>query len=249
VIENQLGKTDHDHLGKAITYASVLNASAVVWIASDFTEEHQKALTWLNDNTLEELAFYGVNVEIWQIDDSRRAVKFNVVSRPANIFRQAAIIKASGELSETKRLQLEFWTEFRNKLLSKKVVTSAQTPRPQYWFDVSLGRSYFVLSNSADTYGNKIGVRVYLNSKVADQALEQLLQQKDEIEREIGEQLIWNPNPENRDKTIAIYHDADLKNRTNWPEYLAWQVDMVAKFRKTFMPRIKKIKLELEQSE
>ncbi|WP_219928779.1 hypothetical protein [Flavobacterium album] len=59
VIENQLEKTDHDHLGKAITYASVLDASTIIWIATNFTEEHKKALDWLNDHTSDEIHFMG----------------------------------------------------------------------------------------------------------------------------------------------------------------------------------------------
>ena len=70
VIENQLEKTNHDHLGKSITYAAVLDASSIVWIAPDFTQEHEKALTWLNDHTSADVAFYGVRLELWQIDDS-----------------------------------------------------------------------------------------------------------------------------------------------------------------------------------
>ena len=87
VIENQLNKTDHDHLGKSITYASVLGARAVIWVAPFFTDEHRKALDWLNDNTTDELAFYGVQVELWSIDGSKPAVRFNAVSRPAEIIR------------------------------------------------------------------------------------------------------------------------------------------------------------------
>lgn len=60
VIENQFGKTNHDHLGKVITYASVLDASAIIWITEEFTDEHQKALDWLNDHITEEVGFYGV---------------------------------------------------------------------------------------------------------------------------------------------------------------------------------------------
>src|ERR1700741_3300068 len=69
IIENQLEKTNHDHLGKAITYASVLDASAIVWIATEFTEEHKKALDWLNDHTSEEIAFYAIKLELLQIDN------------------------------------------------------------------------------------------------------------------------------------------------------------------------------------
>jgi hypothetical protein len=71
VIENQLEKTNHDHLGKAITYASVLDATAVVWIARQFSDEHKKALDWLNDITSDDVAFYGVRVERWTTAGSR----------------------------------------------------------------------------------------------------------------------------------------------------------------------------------
>ena len=243
VIENQLGKTDHDHLGKAITYGSVLDASAIVWIASEFTEEHQKALDWLNEYTSEDLSFYGVLLEIWQIDKSKPAVRFNVISRPAIIKRGDVTGNTFENLSETKKLQLEFWNAFRDKLLKSKVITSAQTPRPQYWFDVALGKSHFVLSNIANTYENRIGVRVYIGNKVAEKALPLLEMQKEEIEAELETKLEWNPNPDNRDKTIAIYRDANLQNRDEWTEPIDWMVKMVQRFRKTFMPRIKNLDL------
>ena len=242
VIENQLGKTNHDHLGKAITYGSVLDAGTVVWIATEFTEEHQRALDWLNEYTSDELSFYGVLLEIWQIDESRPAVRFNVISRPAVIKREDATGKLTGALSETKKLQLEFWSEFREKLLKSKVVSSAQTPRPQYWFDVALGRSHIFLSNIANTWENRIGVRVYIGNKIADWALPQLEDQKEEIETEIGSKLQWNPNPENRDKTIAITKDVNLQNREEWATSIEWLVDMVKRFRKAFVPRVKKLK-------
>jgi len=241
VIENQLGKTDHDHLGKAITYGSVLDATSVVWIATEFSEEHQKALGWLNEYTSEDLSFFGVSLELWQIDDSKPAVRFNVVARPAVIKRTDVISK--GDLSENRKRQLEFWNAFRGKLLKAKIVATAQTPRPQYWFDVALGRSYFALSNIANTYENRIGVRVYIGNKVADEALPQLMSQRDEIEKEIGAKLEWNPSPENRDKVIAIYREANLQMPDEWDEPLEWMVDMVRKFRKAFMPRIKKLNI------
>lgn len=248
VIENQFGKTNHDHLGKLITYASALDASAIIWITEEFTEEHQKALDWLNDHTTDDVAFYGVVLELWRIDGSRPAVKFNLVSRPTEIVRQAAIVKAS-EISDTKKLQFDFWTEFRRKLLASKTVPSAHSPRPQYWFDVALGRSGIFLSNIANTYENRIGVRVYLRNQIADMALAQLERQQDGIERELGAKLIWNPNPDNRDKVIGLYRDANLQDRNAWPEYLDWMVDMTTRFRKVFMPRIKNLEFKEPISE
>jgi hypothetical protein len=141
VIENQLEKTNHDHLGKCITYSAVLDASAVIWIASDFTEEHKKALDWLNDHTSEEIAFYGVKLELIRIDNSFPAVQFNIQSKPNEVVRQATKSKESGELSNAKKIQLQFWDYFREALIKTGKIRSLQTPRPQYWFDIALGKS------------------------------------------------------------------------------------------------------------
>jgi len=243
VIENQLAKTDHDHLGKALTYAAVLGAKTVVWLAVDFTDEHRKALNWLNDNSSEDIAFYGVQLELWSIDGSAPAVRFNVVSRPTELARQV-ISSKSGELSENRKLQLEWWTAFRDALLAQKVVPSAQSPRPQYWYNVALGRTGIHLSATANTFDKRIGVRVYMMSKYGGgSALQQLLEARDAIEKEIGAPLVWDPNPEATDKVIAVYRDADLSRRDKWPEYLKWLVDMTVRFRKTFGPRVKALDL------
>jgi hypothetical protein len=244
VIENQFGKTNHEHLGKLITYASALDASAIIWITEEFTEEHQKALDWLNDHSNGDVAFYGVVLELWSIDRSRPAVKFTLVSRPTEIVRKTAILMASENLSDAKKLQFAFWTEFQRRLLDSKAVPSAHSPRPQYWFDVALGRSGIHLSNTANTSENRIGVRVYLHNQVADAAMAQLQAQQNDIERELGVKLTWNPNPDNRDKIIGVYRDANLQDRNAWPEYLDWMVDMTNRFRKVFMPRIKKLDLK-----
>ncbi len=113
---------------------------------------------------------------------------------------------------------MEWWEAFRGALLKSKVVTSAHTLAPRSGFGVALGLKGIHLSNIADTYANRIGVRVYIRNIVnAEAALSQLSDHKAEIESEIGEPLVWNANPEGRDKIIAIYHDADLSDREKWP--------------------------------
>src|SRR3989442_6414464 len=182
VIENQLGKTDHDHLGKALTYAAVLGADTVLWIAPDFTDEHRKALDWLNDST-EDIAFFGVQVELWSIDNSRPAVKFRVVSRPADIVRQASLSK-SGELTELRKTQLDWWTAFRDLIAERKLLTSPRSARPQYWYDVPLGRAGLHLSLIASPSDGRLGVRVYLrNANGGQRAFAQLLKSRDLIEQ------------------------------------------------------------------
>jgi len=239
IIENQLEKTDHDHLGKAITYASVLDVSAIVWIATDFTEEHKKALDWLNDRTTEEIAFYGVHLELWQIDDSKAALRFNVISAPSRIVRQAAKAKASDDLSESKAFQLSFWTRFAEKLLKTKELYNVQTPRAQYWFDVALGRSHIHISATCNTWENKVGVRIYIRHHIVDGILPYLETNKGEIEKAIGQTLSWNPNPDNQDKIIVLHHETDFKKPEKVEEALNWLVDYTLRFRRVFIPYVK----------
>jgi uncharacterized protein DUF4268 len=242
IIENQFGKTDHDHLGKVLTYAATLNASAVIWIAERFTDEHRKAIEWLNDHTSNDLSLFAVELQLWRIDESRPAVQFNVLSEPSEIVRQATAIRDAGPVSEARQLQGEFWTGFREVLLMKKIVVSAQAARPQYWFNVALGRAYIHLSNIASVADSRIGVRVYISNRVASEALAQLEAQKNEIESEIGSPLKWNPNPNAIDKVILLDRVADLNDRTKWPEYFEWLCEQVSRFKKAFEPRIKQLK-------
>jgi hypothetical protein len=248
VIENQFGKTDHDHLGKLLTYGATLSASAVVWIAEQFTDEHRKAVEWLNERTTDDLSLYAVRLEVLQIDNSPPAIRYSVVGQPNEVVRAAAIARSSGALTETQQLQLDFWTMFRNQLLEKKVLTSAHKPRPQYWFDISMKHSSIILSNIIDTRGSRIGTRIYISNEIADSALPQLERDKEAIEREIGEKLVWNPFPEKRDKIIGLFRQVDVFHRESWPEYCDWLIRTVVKFRAAFMPRVKALKLTLPEA-
>jgi hypothetical protein len=243
VIENQLVRTDHDHLGKAITYASALGARTVIWIAPLFTDEHRKALDWLNDNSVADLSFFGVQVELWAIDTSKPAMRFNVVSRPTELLRQAT--QASTELTPTRRIQFDWWVAFRDALIAAKALPSTQTPRPQYWYNIALGRTGFHLSATANVDECRIGIRVYLMSRFGgDAALAQLMESRDDIERDVGEALHWNPNPEASDKVIVLLRDADLRNRAAWPEYLEWMVQATVKMRRAFAQRIRDVQVD-----
>jgi hypothetical protein len=239
VIENQLEKTNHDHLGKCVTYASVLDASAVIWVASKFTDEHKKALDWLNDHTSDDIGFYGVKLELWQIDNSQPAVRFNVVSEPNIAVRQATKRKEQGELSDTRKIQFEFWTAFRGKLEDSGKIRSLQTPRPQYWFDVALGKSGINLSNTFNTDRNEIGVRVYITNKKVDEWLPYFELKKEVIESQIGSELVWDPNPDKKDKVILLTKHFDLEEKQGWNDALDWLTKYTLKFKETFSKIIK----------
>src|SRR4029077_1332791 len=137
LIENQLERTDHSHLGQLLTYASGLEAVTIVWIAARFTEEHRSTLDWLNKITDESFRFFGLEVELWRIGTSAAAPKFNLVSKPnewSHSVAQAARAIDEAELSETRVMQRAYWAAF-DKILaaSRGPVTGGKKPQPQSW--------------------------------------------------------------------------------------------------------------------
>lgn len=118
LVENQLERTDHTHLGQLITYAAGLDAVTIVWVARAITEEHRAALDWLNRATNDKINFFGLEIELWRIGSSPLAPKFNVVSKP-NDWTQTVLDAArgieAGEVTPTKQLQLQFWTQLRER--------------------------------------------------------------------------------------------------------------------------------------
>ena len=80
IIENQLEKSNHQHLGKVLTYAAGLDAATIIWIAEEFRPEHREVLNWLNRNTSVALRFFGVEITVYQIAESPYAPKFTVAT-------------------------------------------------------------------------------------------------------------------------------------------------------------------------
>ena len=113
IIENQLEKTNHTHLGQILTYAAGVGARKVIWLAESFRTEHVAALEFLNQHTTDELDFFAVEIELWRIGDSPMAPSFNVVVKPndwAKTGQQNA--KAAATMTPTKQRQLKFWTDW-----------------------------------------------------------------------------------------------------------------------------------------
>lgn len=246
VIENQFGKTNHDHLGKLLTYGAVLNAGTIVWIAEDFGEEHRKTLDWLNDHTDDGLDFYGVHLELWQIDDSRPAVQFNVVSEPT-----IKVGPGTPELTEAKQLQLDYWTQFADRIVKAKIVAKAHTPSPKYWFNVPIGRAGFYVSNFVNTTHQRIGIRLIIDAKNPVEAFKQLDSQRTVIEAEIGVNLVWDApsgKPGGWGVIRLVRQDCDISKKDHWPTYLDWMVDMTCRFKKAFAPRVKQLVLSVPEA-
>ena len=217
LVENQLECTDHTHLGQLLTYAAGLKAKAVVWLARQFTEEHRAALDWLNENAGESVSFFGVEIELWRIADSRVAPKFNVVCRP-NVYPTDIRKVAEGALSDTQLLQRDYWTGLRNVLVERGSIVRPRTPQPGKWTNFSIGRSNFGLYAGIGRQQQTISVGVELQHPNAEACLKVLKESKDIIEREVGCNLQWDGGTNNRNKYIYLYKEGvDPTDRNDWP--------------------------------
>lgn len=244
LIENQLERTDHLHLGQLLTYASGLKAVTIIWISTHFTEEHRSALDWLNNITDDQFKFFGLEVELWQIGDSPVAPKFNIVSKPNDWSRsvgQAARQIETGTLTDIKAAQLEFWTQLAEKLKENSHIRP-QKPMPQHWAVFRIGRSGFHMSGLHNTRDKCIGVELYINHQNAKDFYNQLYAQKNDIEAEIGHELIWKELPNKSASRIILYlRDVDPMDRSRWDEYQDWLIKYIEAFDRTFRNRIRNL--------
>ena len=250
LIENQLERTDHTHLGQLITYAAGLEAVTIVWVAHRFTEEHRSALDWLNRITDSDFNFFGLEVELWRIGESLAAPKFNVTSKPNDWSRSvtaAAHQLEAGELSETRQMQLEFWTGFREYATEHGDRIKPQKPFPQNWMNIAVGRTGFCLCAVCSTLDTSPDASqshelraemVVLTSHDAEH-FSLLESMKSDIENELGESLCWEQKEGVKQCKAFFRRSASLHNREHWAESYEWLVSKLDAMHKTFAPRIK----------
>ena len=242
LIENQLEKTDHNHLGQLLTYASGLEAVIIIWIASSFTEEHRSTLDWLNRITDKSFHFFGLEVELWRIGDSPCAPKFNIVSKP-NDWSRSVVQVARGQLSDMEVMQLDYWGDFLQVLNeSGGPVSGNRTPQPQGWMSFSIGRSGFSLDAVARSTKQEIRTELYISGGKAFFHL--LEKQKQSIEKEFepNVSLEWEELPDRASSKIVIYlKDVDPTNRGDWHNQHRWLASMINKMHQVFSPRVRNL--------
>jgi len=231
IIENQLESTNHDHLGKIITYGSGVEASILIWIFREIREEHRRAIDWLNEKTGAELQIFAVKIEAWKIGDSLPAPKFDIICSPnnwANIVKQT---QNKNELTNTKLNQLEYWTNFSLYISNTNTKIKARKPQAQHWYDISIGSSKIHISCIVSFKDNNIRCDLYIpNNK---ELFATLLNKKENIEKELGFELVWE-ELENKNASRIRYqkNDVDLSNKDNYDSYYNWYIQIAEKYLK-----------------
>ncbi len=232
VIENQLEITDHDHLGKLITYAAGHSANIVVWVVRNVREEHRKAIDWLNEHTDEEVEFFLVQIELWQIADSPFAPKFEIICKPNNWARSVKEASAQAGLSKTNLDQLEFWTQLRTFATNNGTTFRLQKPSPQHWTNISIGNSECWIALTVNSMRGLIAVELYIGDN--KQLYAQLASKKDAIQSGLGESVEWMELPGKKASRIKVSLSGDFNDKSKWPEYFKWLISETEKFRRVF---------------
>jgi len=242
IIENQLETTNHDHLGKIITYASGFDAEIIIWIVKNVRDEHKQAVDWLNEHTDEKINLFVICMELWQIDDSPYAPKFHIVSQPNDWAKIIKISTTNSVLTDRRIMQLEFWNQFKEYASSHKTSLRLRKAFPQHWYDMSIGSSKSHLSLIVDADNEHIRCEFYIpDSKSLFKAL---YDNKESIEAKLSSyKLEWMELEGKKASRIRAIHEIDVEKSDNWEKCFHWLMQTGQDFQSVFTSYLKKIRI------
>lgn len=243
LVENQLEKTDHRHLGQVLTYAAGVGAKTVVWVAKEFTEQHRAAIDWINRITHEDFEAYGVVVELWRIDRSSPAPRFHVVAKPNDWSRAVREQARHADISVASATYLDYWQGFCEHLETVGSKLRPQSPSTAHWMNLSIGRSGVHLTTTASVRDGFVTAQLYFERSGAGY-YHQLLPLRLAIDAELGEPPTWDHREGRASCSIHYEREGDPSDRNAWPELFRWTreklelLDRVLRAKVAALPRI-----------
>ena len=237
IIENQLEKTNHDHLGKIITYASGKDANYIVWIVKKARNEHRQAIDWLNEHTDSELNFFLIEMELWKIGNSDVAPKFQIICQPNDWTKMVKETYGTGETTELKTKQGEFWDDFNTYCKQAKVDFSLRKALPHHWYDIAIGTSRAHVSLWLNSKKKYISCNLYIGGRDRDENKDlysYILANKDEVERALGNNIEWYLLENKKASIIGINNSLDFNDEESWEQMFEWFAETATKFKQVF---------------
>lgn len=228
IIENQLEETNHDHLGKIITYASGKDAEVIIWIVKKARDEHKQAIEWLNQHTDDQFAFFLIEIELWKINDSEPAPKFNIVERPND---WAKAMKKIANLSDSENLKLSFWQSFNSNASSNNEFIKnfkLRKPQPQHWYDLGVGSSAYHIDLTVNTQKNRITAGIYIND---DKSVYKKFVDSETRLKEIFEckEIEWRDAK--KASRVLVNTPFDINDSDKWENAFKWLYDKCLKIK------------------
>lgn len=247
IIENQLERTNHDHLGKLITYAAGKDANYIIWIVKQAREEHRQAVDWLNERTDITANFFLIEIKLLQINDSAIAPKFEVVCKP-NDWTKTVRELSNESFTELKMQQLEYWNEFIAYCHQQNDISfNLRKANPQHWYDISIGSSRAWMSLWINTKKNIISCNLYIGGRDKDENKRlyyYLENNKEAIENSIGFPLDWCELSNKKTSIIGLSHSLVFADEANWQNSFEWFKHMTIKSKAVFYNYIQKFENE-----
>lgn len=233
IIENQLEATNHDHLGKIITYASGLDAKVVIWIVKEAREEHRSAIEWLNNKTTKDISVFLIEIRAYKIGDSLPAPKFVIIEKPNDFVKTANAGVDGGEPSKAQAERLNFWNQFNEILVSRNKPFNIRKATTDHWYDVALGTSEAHISVTLVNKTNRIGIEIYINDN--KELFDRLYSISEQIQSELGFNMDWQ-RLDNKKASRIIYYIEGLNfdNHKNYKELINEVIDEVVKIKEVF---------------
>ncbi len=238
IIENQLEATNHDHLGKLITYASGKKAEILIWLVKEARDEHRSAVEWLNSNLGDEIGVFLCEIKLYKIGDSEPAVKFEIIERPNEWTK---VMKKNEDLKPRHVFRLKYWTALNSYLSNDKVFLSnykLRKPTKEHWMSWALGTSNCHLEGYTLKQKNELALSVYIRNN--QEFFDYLYGYKDEIEKKANLSFEWMPMSEHKGSQIKITNRGfNLEDEATWEEQFKWISETAVKIKKAFSKYIK----------
>lgn len=232
IIENQLEASNHDHLGKIITYASGLDAEVIVWIVKQAKEEHRSAIEWLNNNTNSNINFFLIELHAYTIENSIPAPFFEVIEKPNEFIKNSKINGEQDNLNKSQSERLEFWNRFNEIVIDRGKPFNVRKATTDHWYDVALGTSEAHVSINLVNKESVVCIDLYINDN--KELFDSLYSKKDIIENDLGFKLIWDRIDNGKASRIKYnIKGLNYDNHSNYDELMNKVIDTAVKMRDT----------------
>lgn len=243
VIENQLGKSNHDHLGKLVTYLTALEAKTAIWIVTDPRPEYVRAISWLNESSA--ASFYLLKLEAVRIGESSPAPLLTLIVGPSEESRKVGAKKK--RFAERDELRYRFWEQLLERARQRTKLHAGISPTRHAWIGTGAGKTGLSLNYVARQH--EAYVELYIDRGKDSEAeneviFDQLLKHKEDIETTFGEPLEWQRMEGKRAcrirKTLKL---GGYLDEHRWPEIHEVMIDAMIRLEKALKPYISKLKV------
>lgn len=244
IIENQIKSTDHDHLGKLITYAAGLHGETVIWVSRKLRDEHRQALEWLNERTRSGTDFWGVEVKVIKIDDSKPAFQFQVVAAPFEGEEVSPPEPPDGDELSIGEMYRRYFQRLLDELRDVRHFTNARIAQPQNYYAFSSGITGIpFVATFANGNRATVQLAIQFGTTAENKAFfDVLVSERSAIEQEMGSvdgEIAWERKEETQMSRIIVSRVGSIREDSDTLQGIHnWMVSNLLKFKKIFGPRL-----------